>query len=308
MLLKRIERRHYRYKRFVWGYAVISCIIVFVLLGIIGFISALRVNSASIVNDDPEGISLKLMIIDYLRAPELPRVPEPPKQPLPVPPSKTPIEIPANSTPTYTLSTSSGSYTATAGDTHTANFSASAANLRVCWYVASPGWYVVSPGETWRGTLVDTDIGDGSNSTTSSLSYTFPTGIMGDYVITVYAYSGDVSTTYETSYTVSVSDSTSTPLTVPVWGDIPDPFKLSVGDSFRLDLNSYVSGSSTIAINLGDIPSGLSLRGGVLGGKVRGVETRSLQFTATNAAGTAHSELVTIVVSAYRERRLPGRQ
>ncbi len=84
----------------------------------------------------------------------------------------------------------------------------------------------------------------------------------------------------------------------PVWSDIPAPFTLTVGDSFRLDLKSYVSGSPTITKTAGRIPAGLSFGNGVLSGTVSGVEKRGLQFTATNAAGSAKSRWVNITVQA----------
>ena len=91
----------------------------------------------------------------------------------------------------------------------------------------------------------------------------------------------------------------STPtVTAPVWSDIPDPYTLTVGDYFSLDLNSYVTGSLTITKNAGAIPAGLSLSNGILNGTVTTVEDRSIQFTATNSAGSAQSEWVNIVVQA----------
>ncbi len=92
--------------------------------------------------------------------------------------------------------------------------------------------------------------------------------------------------------------SSATPHPPPVWSDIPDPYNLTVGDSFSLDLSSYVTGSPTITWTSGWIPAGLSFSNGVLSGTVTGVETRSLQFTATNTAGTANSEWVQIIVQA----------
>ncbi|MDE0484033.1 MAG: fibronectin type III domain-containing protein [Candidatus Poribacteria bacterium] len=84
----------------------------------------------------------------------------------------------------------------------------------------------------------------------------------------------------------------------PVWSDIPDPYNLTVGDSFSLDLSSYVTGSPTITKTSGRIPAGLSFSSGVLSGTVTGVEDRDLQFTATNTGGSAESEWVNIVVTA----------
>ena len=88
------------------------------------------------------------------------------------------------------------------------------------------------------------------------------------------------------------------PASAPIWSDIPDPYNLTIGDSFSLDLSSYVTGSPTITRNLGAIPAGLSLNGGVLSGTVTTVEDRSIQFTATNTGGSALSEWVNIVVQA----------
>ena len=89
-----------------------------------------------------------------------------------------------------------------------------------------------------------------------------------------------------------------TPQPPPVWSDIPDPYNLTVGDSFSLDLSSYVTGSPAITWTSGWIPDGLSFSNGVLSGTVTTVESRSIQFTATNSAGSAKSEWVQIVVQA----------
>ena len=87
-------------------------------------------------------------------------------------------------------------------------------------------------------------------------------------------------------------------MTAPVWSDIPDPYNLTVGDSFTLDLNSYVTGSPTITRNGGVIPAGLSFRNGIVSGIVSRVESRGFRFTATNAAGSTVSEWVNITVEA----------
>ena len=89
-----------------------------------------------------------------------------------------------------------------------------------------------------------------------------------------------------------------TTVTAPVWSDIPDPYNLTVGDSFTLDLNSYVTGSPTITRNGGVIPAGLSFRNGIVSGIVSRVESRGFRFTATNAAGSTVSEWVNITVEA----------
>ncbi len=205
--------------------------------------------------------------------------------------------------PTRNLSPSDSSYTAEAGDSHTANFSTSSPYSSVYWYVKSPS------DTSYYGTDVDTDYGDGSSTKTAQLSYSFPSGVSGDYKITAYVYpaSGDV---YEDSYTVSVSlptpepetspedTSTTPPATLPVWSNIPAPYNLTVGDSFRLDLSSYVTGSPTITRNSGAIPAGLSFSSGIISGTVTGVESRTIRFTATNTAGSANSEWVEFVITS----------
>ena len=101
------------------------------------------------------------------------------------------------------LSPANDSYYASAGDSHTANFTAAEAYSSVYWYVKSPS-------QTGLGTNVETDTG-GSSSYSASLLYTFPSDASGDYVITAYVYKYSDSSTYETSYSVSVSSSSSSP-------------------------------------------------------------------------------------------------
>ena len=97
-----------------------------------------------------------------------------------------------------TLSSVSGSYTATAGGSHTANFSTSSAYSSVYWYVKSP------TDTTAYGTNVEIDQGDGS-TTTASLSYTFSSSaVAGNWTILAYVYPGSGSI-YELSYMVYVS-------------------------------------------------------------------------------------------------------
>ena len=111
--------------------------------------------------------------------------------------------VPSTSTLSYTLTSSDGSYTAEAGTGHEANFTTNQAYSSVYWYVRSPSG-------SGLGTGVDTDYGDSSTTKTAQLSYSFPTGVAGDYVITAYVYGSDNSV-YQTSYTVSVSLPTTTP-------------------------------------------------------------------------------------------------
>lgn len=111
---------------------------------------------------------------------------------------------------------------------------------------------------------------------------------------TSYASGGE---TITASYTVSVSLPTPTPVSFPVWSDIPDPYNLTVGDSFYLDLRNYVTGSPTITRNGGILPAGLSFSNGVLSGTVSSVESRGIRFTATNSAGAANSDWIEIYIT-----------
>lgn len=96
------------------------------------------------------------------------------------------------------LSPLEDSHTAVAGDSHTASFSAAEALYGVSWYVAGPG-------ETGRGPYITFNSG-GSTVRTDSFTYTFPSGVSGDYTITAAGtkYS-DMSVLADVSYTVSVS-------------------------------------------------------------------------------------------------------
>lgn len=86
-----------------------------------------------------------------------------------------------------TIGPSFGLFNAAPGDSHTAELTALNAYTSVKWFVKRPS-------QTGIWTLIETDNGDGS-STTASLTYTFPSGVSGDYVITaVYT---DANTTEE---------------------------------------------------------------------------------------------------------------
>lgn len=93
---------------------------------------------------------------------------------------------------------SDGVYTAEAGTGHEANFTTNQAYSYVYWYVKSPS-------QTGLGTNVETDTGDSSTTTTAQLSYSFPSGTSGDYVITAYVDPPASGSVYQTSYTVTVS-------------------------------------------------------------------------------------------------------
>lgn len=133
-----------------------------------------------------------------------------------------------------TLTPSNGLYTAEAGDSHTANFSTSSPYSSVYWYVKSPS-------ETGYGTNVETDYGNGS-TTTASLTYNFPSGTSGDYVITAYVYDSDNSVS-ETSYTVTVSLPTSS---TPTYSFAPSSgaYSAKAGDSHTATFTSSVAFTS----------------------------------------------------------------
>lgn len=214
--------------------------------------------------------------------------------------ASTPVETtPSTPTLSYSLVSSDGVYTATAGTGHEANFTASQAYDAVSWYLKRPS--------DTSAVYQRTDSGNGS-STTSQFSYTFASSVSGDYVFRAKGTIG--STGFEESYTVSVSlpsSSTTTPtstptptptVSLPVWSDIPDPYNLTVGESFTLNFSSYVTGSPTLTWGGGRPPAGLRFRNGVLSGTVTSVESRGIRVQATNSAGSVYSEWVQIYVTA----------
>ena len=224
----------------------------------------------------------------------------------------------STSTASASLSPSDGSYTAEAGSSHTANVSVPSGWTQIYWYLKSPS-------ESGYGTSQSNVSDSTGNSTSASYTYSFPSGVSGDYVLTAYVYASD-GTIAEPSYTVSVSlpsstgtttstdtpSSTSTPSTplstlstpsetvsAPVWSAIGS-FNLKVGDSFYLDLNSYVTGNPTFSRDGstdGGYPIGTSVSNGVISGTVTRAHTRSFRFKATNSAGSAYSGWIKVVVS-----------
>ena len=195
-------------------------------------------------------------------------------------PSRATPEAPA-------IVSSDGVYTATAGDSHTANLSVPSGWTSIYWYLKAPS-------ESGLGTSQSSVSDSTGNSSTASYTYSFPSGVSGDYVLTAYTTLSD-STIVQPSYTVSVSLPA---VSAPVWSNIPDPYNLTVGDSFTLDLSSYVTGSPTITKTGGSIPAGLSFSNGVVSGTVSTVEVRNFRFTATNSTGSSESEWVNITVAA----------
>ena len=104
--------------------------------------------------------------------------------------------------PTRSLTSSNGAYTATAGDSHTSNFSTSSPYSSVYWYVKTPSDTSVN------GTNVEIDQGNGTKKM-ASMTYTFPSGVSGTYQIMANVYPGGGSS-YDLKYTVSVTAPTST--------------------------------------------------------------------------------------------------
>lgn len=201
------------------------------------------------------------------------------------------VSLPSSTTTTTTTTSglypTNGSYTYSAGGTHEATCVTTTPYQYVAWYVNDFLW--------------ETDAGNGS-ATEASFSYTFPSDASGDYVIKVEVQAG---TYYTDKYTVSLPSSTETTApaapAAPVWSDMPGPYSLTAGDSFSLDLSSYVTGSQTIIKYGGFIPEGLSVNtSGVLSGTVSlssRSETRFGKFRASNDAGDADSGWITFVIT-----------
>ncbi len=113
--------------------------------------------------------------------------------------AKTPVETSSSTSSTLSnsLVSSDGVYTAEAGDSHTASLS-----VPLGW--TSIYWYLKSPSESGLGTSQSSVSDSPGNSTTASYTYSFPSGVSGDYVLTAYTTLSD-NTVVQPSYTVSVS-------------------------------------------------------------------------------------------------------
>ena len=103
------------------------------------------------------------------------------------------------------LVSSDGVYTAEAGGSHTADLSVPSGWTQIYWYLKSPS-------ESDYGTSQSSVSDSTGNSTSASYTYSFPSGVSGDYVLTAYVYSSD-GTIVQPSYTVSVSLPSSTDTT-----------------------------------------------------------------------------------------------
>ncbi len=128
---------------------------------------------------------------------------------------------------------STSSNTATAGDSHTANFTAPSPYTSVYWYVKSP------TDTSAYGTTIEIDQGNGT-LTTADFTYTFPSGVSGNYLITAYTYMSD-NTIAEPSYTVSVSltapqPTPTPPATPPSVSLVPDSDSVALGETIGATL------------------------------------------------------------------------
>ncbi len=110
------------------------------------------------------------------------------------PPSLVSEEDSTTSSSSVSLVSSDVIYTATAGTGHEANLTLSAAPSYVFWYVQGPS--DSAPVLQYQDT---------SGSLTSQLSYSFPIGVSGVYVISVSGTSASGGSTITASYTVSVT-------------------------------------------------------------------------------------------------------
>ncbi len=100
---------------------------------------------------------------------------------------------------TATLAHATGSdYFATAGDTHEAVLTTNRSYYDVMWYVKAPG------DTSEKGTNVETDSGN-TLLTEVTLSYTFPDGVAGEYIITAVVREAADASTQELNYNVSVT-------------------------------------------------------------------------------------------------------
>ena len=139
--------------------------------------------------------------------PEMP----PPPPPLPPPPLPPPVDDgPCQSPGLYPVD---DLYTATGGETKESCLLASGPYSSVDWYIQNPSEIVDGV-----STYIETDSGDGT-STEARMSYQFPADASGDYVIYVNVQLASNNSTYNESYTVSVTPSPDNTLEPPD----PDP-------------------------------------------------------------------------------------
>ena len=176
-----------------------------------------------------------------------------------------------------------GVSTVAAGNVHTSTLSAVESLYEVNWYVASSG-------ETGRGSFVEYDSG-GSGVTTASLDYTFLSS--GDYVITAVAYKySDMSKLGEVSYTVSVTAPSLSYSLVSSDG----VYTATAGTGHEANFTtsrpySYVYWYVTP-------PAGTTFSDGMLMGEVSQVESCYFRVKATNSAGSAYSNWISMTISA----------
>ena len=150
------------------------------------------------------------------------------------------VSLPSSSTTTTSSSSSSNSlvssdgvYTATAGDSHTANLSVPSGWTSIYWYLKSPS-------ESGVGTSQSSVSDSTGNSTTASYTYSFPSGVSGDYVLTAYTTLSDY-TIVQPSYTVSVSlpSSSNAPASAPSAPASTASGTLKAASGYSLTITQY---------------------------------------------------------------------
>ena len=130
-------------------------------------------------------------------------------------------------TTTYmaSLDPDTGSYKyATVNSTHVAKVTTNVPYYYVRWFVKPPD------DTSERGIEIKTDSGDGTTLTEASLSYTFPTGVTGDYTITALIREGADVSTRELSYDIRV---TLSPGLRPINGS---SYYANSGDTYEMGL------------------------------------------------------------------------
>ena len=101
---------------------------------------------------------------------------------------------PSPSTPT--LTSANGSNTVTAGNSFTVNLNVPSGYSTIYWYIKPEG-------QEGTGTSQSTTTGGSSSTTTASYTYSIPSGVSGNYVLTAYTYLPNNSIVQPT-YTVTV--------------------------------------------------------------------------------------------------------
>lgn len=122
---------------------------------------------------------------------------------------------------THTLTSANGSNTVTAGDSYTVTLNVPSGYTIIYWYIKPED-------QAGYGTSQSTTTGGSSSTTSATYTYSIPSGVSGNYVLTAYTYSAD-STIVEPTHTVSVRTQPSHPLSVTA---SPGPSRWSVSLSW----------------------------------------------------------------------------